>query len=139
MDGLGVFVPEPRRIEAGGKTVAVAPLKVRQVPAFARAIGPALQSLAAGDLAAVLGTHGDALIEAVAAATGEPADWLGELAPDEFLRLAAEVVEVNADFFVRRVAPTLEALTARIDASLTGRTPSPSSPPAGSGSMPRST
>ncbi len=131
--GLDTYIPEVRHPLIGGKSVTVAPLRVRQIPPFLRAAGPALSGLFAGDLAGALATHGEALIEAVAVATGEPAEWLGELEADEFLRLAVEVVEVNADFFVRRVSPALETTVTRLTAAMTpGATPSPSSSPAAS-------
>ncbi|MCB1630603.1 MAG: hypothetical protein H7A12_07270 [Pseudomonadales bacterium] len=71
---------------------------------------------------------GDDLVRAVAIATDQTEDWLGELLPDEFLPLVTAVVEVNADFFVRRVLPALNAATETTLATL-GMTPLPSSSP----------
>lgn len=130
---LETYVTEPRRIEIGGKTVTIAPLKVRQIPAFARHVGPAATELFAGNLAGALALHGEGLIAAVAVATGEEAGWIGDLDADEFLRLVGEVVEVNADFFAHRVSPALSQTVARLTQALTpGATPSPSSSPADS-------
>lgn len=140
MTDLNTYVPEIRHPLIGGKTVTVAPLKVRQIPPFLRAAGPAAGLLFAGDLAGALGLHGEALIEAIAIATHEPADWLGDLDADEFLRLVGEVVEVNADFFAHRVSPALTATVDRLTSALTaGETPSPSSSPAGSAGTTAST
>lgn len=125
---LNDFVPEIRHPVIGGKHVTVAPLKVRQIPPFMRAVGPASQALFAGDVAAAVALHGEALIEAVAVATGEQAEWLGDLDADEFLRLVGEVVEVNADFFGQRVVPELTRTTNRLTTALAGQMPLPSSP-----------
>lgn len=115
---LDTYVPAVRQRQIGDKTVSIAPLKVRQIPAFARALAPAARELAAGDLGAALLGHGEALIDALAVATGAPVEWLGALEADEFLALAADVVEVNADFFTHRTAPALEQALARVTAAL---------------------
>jgi len=133
MPDLNTYFPEVRHLLIGGKSVSVAPLKVRQIPPFMRAIGPAAALLFSGDMAGALAWHGEELIQAVAVATGEPAAWLGDLDADEFLRLVGEVVEVNADFFAHRVTPALEATVAKVTRTLTpGATPSQSSSPAAS-------
>lgn len=127
---LETYIPEVRRPVIGGKAVSVAPLKVRQIPAFARAVSPAAAALFAGDIAGAIGRHGESLIEAISIATGEPVEWLGDLEALDFMRLVADVVEVNADFFGRRMAPELSALVKRMTTAITGATPSPSSSPA---------
>lgn len=132
---LDTYFPEVRHPVIGGKHIAIAPLKVRQIPPFMRAIGPAAGLLFSGDLAGALGAHGEELIHAVAVATDQPADWLGDLDADEFLRLVGDVVEVNADFFAHRVTPALEATVGKLMSALThGATPSqPSSQAASAG------
>lgn len=137
---LDTYIPEIRHPLIGGKSVTVAPLKVRQIPPFLRAAGPAAQALFGGDLPGALARHGEALIQAMAVATGEPETWLGDLDADDFLRLVGEVVEVNADFFAQRVTPALEATVAKLTQALTpGATPSPSSSPADSAGATAST
>lgn len=130
---LDTYIPEVRHPLIGGKSVTVAPLKVRQIPPFLRAAGPAVSALFAGDLSDALKIHGEELIQAMAVATGEPADWLGGLEADEFLLLVGEVVEINADFFVHRVTPVLNVTAKKLTRALTlGATPLPSSSPADS-------
>lgn len=82
----------------------------------------------AGDLATVITVGGEDLVRAVAIATDQTEDRLGELLPDEFLALVTAVVDVNADFFVRRVLPALNAATETTLATL-GVTPLLSSSP----------
>ena len=107
MTNLTTYIPEVRHPMIGGKNVTVAPLKVRQIPAFTRAITPVMGLLTGGNLLAAVASAGDDLIQAVSIATDEPATWIGDLEADEFLQLAAKVLEVNADFFVHRVAPAM--------------------------------
>lgn len=125
---LDTYIPLERVIQAGGKNISVSPLRVRQIPAFARAIAPAVPALSGGDLAGAVGAHGDSLIRAVCVATSEAEDWVGDLMPDEFMALCVVVIEVNADFFSRRVVPTLmQASEATRKALMAGEMPSPSS------------
>lgn len=125
---LDTYFPEPRRLLIAGKQVSIAEVKPKLLPPFLRAIGPALAPLAAGNLIDAFGTHGERVIEAVAIATGESAEWLGDLALDDFILIFGEVAEVNTRFFVLSVMPALNEAMARITAALTlGETPSQSS------------
>lgn len=127
---LDVYIPAPRLVSAGGKDLAILPLRVRQIPAFTRYVSPVIAPLAGGDLLTAIATGGDDLVRAVAVATGESEDWLADLYPDDFLAITTAVVEVNADFFARRVLPALTAATETTLATL-GVTPSPNSARAG--------
>lgn len=135
---LDTYVIDVRQLLVAGKSVGIAPLKVRQIPAFTRAVGPVLAPLLAGDLMSAVAQGGDDLVRAAAIATGESVEWLGELLPDEFLTLLANVIEVNADFFVQRVLPTLNAAAEKTQAIL-GATPSLSSAPTDTASPASST
>lgn len=130
MSGLETYVPTACSLEVGGKTLSFGPMRVRQIPGFVAALAPALHLITAGQLLAAVSAHGDALIRASAIASGEPEDWIGELMPDDFVRLVTEVIEVNASFFVARVMPAMtraEGLMTRLTAhAMTGATPLPS-------------
>jgi hypothetical protein len=119
---------DAREVFAGGRTLTVRPLSLRQIPGVARALRPLAPVLAAGLDLLSLAEHLDDVVAALAAATGEPPDWLWGIAPEELLALAGAVVEVNADFFSRRLAPALVAATARLPgAPADGAAPSPGS------------
>lgn len=123
--GLEAYVPQPRSVQAGGTVVQVLPLRIRQIPQFVRCIGPSLEPIARGQLLAAVTAGGEQLVQALAIATGQTEEWVGELLPDEFLQLFSAVVEVNGDFFVQRVMPALTEATNATAATL-GATPSPS-------------
>ncbi|WP_124982707.1 hypothetical protein [Ralstonia solanacearum] len=112
MSDLDKLVPQAFEITLAGETVSVKPLKVGQMPAFLRAITPVMQQIGGDgiDWLALFGERGDDLLAAVAIAVGKPRAWVDDLAADEAILLAAKVIEVNADFFTRRVMPKLDGL-----------------------------
>lgn len=111
----------------------IQPVKVRDLPAFLAAVEPIARELAAGDLLAALARHADAVITATAIGAGVERAWLEEQTPDVLVELAARVLEVNADFFVRQVLPTVERAAQVLAATVSGGTSgSPASSPAAS-------
>lgn len=109
MNDLDTLVPHGAEVTLAGETLHILPLKVGQMPAFVRAISPMMQQLARNhiDWLELFGMHGDALLTAVSIATGKPRTWIDALDADEAIVLAAKVIEVNADFFTRKVMPRL--------------------------------
>lgn len=124
MNDLDVIKPEPAAVEFGGKLVHITPLKVGQLPAFARAIKPlgaAIEEVATGrralDLQALLGMvadHGDAVIEATAIGSGVARETLNDATPDQLIELAVAVLKVNADFLRGRLTPAVVAAAAKV-------------------------
>lgn len=98
-----------KTVTIDGRAITVAPIKIRQLPAFVRAVEPIAKALAQGDVLAALAQHAEALIEAVCIGAGIERAWLEEREADVLVELAAEVIEVNADFFVQRILPKIEA------------------------------
>lgn len=128
-DELAVLLRENQPLEVGGKTVTVRPIRLRVLSPFAQAILPIANAVAPmvdglRDVAAirldvlnlqdVVVWHGPDLIRALSLATGETEEWVGELDLDETVQLAAEVLAVNADFFVKRLVPTIKGALGRI-------------------------
>lgn len=143
---LDQVFPATREVAVAGRTVVVAPLRMGQLaqvlpllgqlqPAIERHVrlgaaadGSPLALIAWGPL---LAEAGAAVLELTRLAAGLTRDDWSDLLPDDALRLAAAVVEVNGDFFARRVAPALTEATRAVRALSTGPAPStPSSAPA---------
>lgn len=127
--------PLPVSIEIRGEMLDLTPLRVGELPAFVRAIRPfAAQLTTAVDWLGLFADHGEALLEALALASRCPRLWIEGLALDEAIRLAEALLEVNADFFIRRVSPEIDRVARRLAArthAIVGRMPSSaSSPPA---------
>ena len=122
-DTFAALPPVPVSLVIGGERLELTPLRVGDVPAFARAVQPVAASLSASpDWLALLAEHGEAVIAAVAIATRRPVDWVAGLELDEAVRLAEAVFEVNADFFIRRLLPSVTQAAARIGQTLEHQT-----------------
>lgn len=96
------------------------PVKVRDLPRFLAAIEPVAKDLATGDLMGAIMRHADRVIEATAIGAGVERAWLEEQTPDVLVDLAAQVVEVNADFFVRQALPRVTRLAEHIAQTSSG-------------------
>ena len=139
MEELNALFPRPKVVTLQGGPVEVWPLRARQFGPFARAVGPLLDEfnrlaalarpvdggwtvdLAPAGWAALISAHADTVIRAVAVALEKKPEEIGALFLDELVSLAATVVEVNADFFARRLLPTAMAAMGK---ALAGPTPS---------------
>ena len=123
-DTFAALPPVPVTLVIGGERLDLTPLKVGDVPAFARAVQPVAASLSASpDWLALLAEHGEAVIDAVAIASRRPPEWVTNLALDDAVRLAEAVFEVNADFFIQRVLPSLTEAATRVSQTLGARIP----------------
>lgn len=125
---LDALPPVPETVLIAGETLEIVPLKVGELPAFVRAIRPFAQALTQEvDWLALFGSRGEDLVQALAIACRRPKAWVEELELDEAIRLAEAVFEVNADFFIRKVAPMATFAAERIGRRLTGPIPSSAS------------
>ncbi|HCF7066350.1 hypothetical protein P3764_01970 [Pseudomonas aeruginosa] len=126
---LDVLVPQAQVLELAGQRLTIRALVVGELPAMLKAVRPFAEQLTGEpDWLALLCDHGDALLAALALASRQPRDWVDALALDEAITLAAAVFEVNADFFVRRVAPKVgdlaQSLNGQQNRRSAGSTPS---------------
>lgn len=125
-DTFAALPPVPTSVVVGGERIDLTPLKVGEVPAFARAVQPVASHLSASpDWLALLAEHGEALIDAVAIASRRPKEWVTALDLDDAVRLVEAVFEVNADFFIQRVLPRLTEAAARVAQTASAQTPGP--------------
>lgn len=79
---------------------------------FAAAVRPIAQDLlealsGSGDLLVTCELHGDRMIDACEAA-GIDRNLLESATPDEFIKLAVVIMEVNSDFFINRLLPQMK-------------------------------
>ncbi|AZV94410.1 hypothetical protein CBF45_12335 [Bordetella sp. J329] len=122
---LDVLVPQDQELELAGQRLTISPLVVGELPAMLKAVRPFAEQLTGEpDWLALLCDHGNALLAALALASRQPREWVDALALDDAITLAASVFEVNADFFVRRVAPKVGDLAQSLNGRLAGSTPS---------------
>lgn len=110
--------------------VVVKALKVGQIPAFARAVRPLtaeVEALIAGGLSVaavlqMLEQHTDKVVEALAAATGAPADALNDSSIEQIGELLLAVLAANKDFLRGRLTAALRT-AAKVNPGA-GQTPS---------------
>ena len=98
--------------------MTITPVKVRHLPAFLRACEPIASALMAGDLQSVLLHHADDLITATALGADVDRAWLEDQTAEVLVDLAAQVIEVNVDFFVQTLLPRINAAADRISAAM---------------------
>lgn len=111
------------------------PVKVRDLPAFLKALEPVARAIADGDVVGAITRHADGVITATAIGAGVDREWLADQTPDVLAELAAQVLEVNADFFARAVLPPLTRVLehlAQTPAVSGGTSGSPGSSPSAS-------
>ena len=100
-DALSVLTVEPRTVPlAGGRRLVLEPVRVRQMPAFLAALGPARGQIAGmADAWDLIAEHGECLSEALALACSVPRADIDALLPAEYLAALEAMLEANADFF----------------------------------------
>lgn len=137
MDDLDVLEPAAVEVAYRGERLQVRPLTIGAVPRLIRAARPITDALMeapwlrgeGGEGAFVQGVmdlleqHADDACRAVAVCMDRDVEWVqgGDFA--EFFELASGVLEVNRDFFTRRIASRLGGLLAMAR----GAGPTPSS------------
>lgn len=126
------FPPVPQVVTVAGTALELTPIRLGELPRILAAVRPIAADLSAEpDWLALLARHGEAVLELLALATRRDRAWIEGLALDEAVTLAAAVFEVNADFFVRQVAPSIAQVGERLAPILSaGTMPSPGSSPA---------
>lgn len=126
MSAFDAFPPAPVMLDVGGESLEITPIRVGEVPALIKAVRPFAGQLSAEpDWLVLLAEHGESLLCALAVAARRERAWVERLSLDDAVRLAAALFEVNADFFVRRIAPKVGDLAQRLNGRLAGLTPSP--------------
>lgn len=125
---LDALPPVPTSLVVGGESLEITPLKVGELPAFARAVRPlAAQLTADPDWLRLLSEDGEALLLALAIACRRPPDWVAALGVDEAIRLAEAVFAANTDFFIQRVVPEITRVGQQIQRRIPGVMPLPGS------------
>lgn len=126
-------------VQIAGQAREIRPLGLYQLPAFVRALKPALPKVMAaiGEsgsinpliVADLLADHGEDLIEAVRLAIGLSKVEMQSAGIDEVLEAVPVVLKINRDFFIRRLVPALQrAAVAAAEARAPGDGPTSSMP-----------
>lgn len=108
-----IFNTPTKTVTFAGSDVTIKPITMGRLSQFSAAIAPIASEVMGaidgnGDMISAIINHSDRLIDAVHVATGIDKNALNDCLPDEFLGLAAAVIEINTDFFARRLLPSLK-------------------------------
>lgn len=109
-------------VEIPLRTLYVTEIRVAEFSAMLRACETVFEMIAALDVRAAMLRDPDAVINVITVGSRLPRSEIEALALDELLRLGAAVLQVNADFFVHRLAPLFVEVSARVTKVLGGST-----------------
>lgn len=118
MSDLDIIFPNGIELELSGKQVTVKKFKFGQLPKVMKALKtiaePAIAAIQKGqqpDLALFMEIGADIsgdLMQLMADCIGQPLSFIEDLDPDEGIKLISAFLEVNADFFIKKVLPELK-------------------------------
>ncbi len=124
-NNFSALPPVATSIIINDEAIEIIPIRMGELPAFTRAVQPLAAHLSTSpDWLVLIAENGEALIDALAIATRRPREWIAALELDDAIKLASEVFEVNADFFIQRLLPSVTEAAARLEARMPGRMPS---------------
>lgn len=122
------FPPVPQVVTVAGVAVELTPIRLGELPRLLAIVRPLAEDLTHDpDWMALLGRHGEAVLDLLAITTRRERAWINDLPLDDAVQLAAAVFEVNADFFVAHVVPAIQGAAQRLAPTLRtlGTSPSP--------------
>jgi hypothetical protein len=113
---VSLLFPQGKEIEIKGEKLVIKPFGFGKFPKVVKLMKDFTPpkdgtSVTMGNIAEMLADNSEAVMELSVLATGKPREWFDSVAMDEGVVLLKTIVEVNADFFVKRLQPrTLEAI-----------------------------
>lgn len=116
--------------------ITVEAVRMRNLQALATAVQPIVGDVldaveGRGDWLALVVDHTGRMCEALRCCSDATADQIAELSPAQFIELLSVAVELNTDFFIRRLMPAvrtrMESLRTTLGAAMqnSGTMPSP--------------
>jgi len=134
---MDILFPEGKILTIGGEEITIKPLTFGQIPKASKMVAPIIKAMAKSELAGdsvidmagnwvdILAIGGDDLINLIGWAIGKDRAWFDTLQMDDGVELVKSVIEVNADFFTKKVMDRLNL--GALESKETGATSSPSS------------
>ena len=130
MDGFNTFPPEPVVVTLSGTALELTPIRLGELPRLLAVVRPLAEDIGTDpDWMALLGRHGDAVLDLLAITTRRERAWVNDLSLEDAVQLVAAVFEVNADFFVAQVVPSIQGAAERLAPTLRTLTNAVGSPP----------
>lgn len=99
MDDFKTFPPAPVVVTLSGVALELTPIRLGELPRLLAVVRPLAEEITIDpDWMALLGRHGDAVLDLLAITTRRERAWINDLSLEDAVLLAAAVFEVNADF-----------------------------------------
>lgn len=109
MADIDTLLPD-RNIDVAGETITVRPYKFAQLPQASAIVAKYMNKFQAGeqpDLVALLTEGGEDIFKLMCLAINKDRKWLDTLEAEDGINLLSVVIEVNYDFFTRKLTPLL--------------------------------
>ncbi|WP_298220145.1 DUF6631 family protein [Halothiobacillus sp.] len=119
MSEVDILFPEGKTITIGGEEITIKPLTFGQIPKASKMIAPIIKAMSsaelggqslldlAGNWVEIMAVGGEDLIALIGWAINKDRDWFDSLGMDDGINLIKTVIEVNSDFFTKKVIPML--------------------------------
>ena len=139
---ITLLFPQGKEVTLNGKAITIKPFGFGKFPRLLKLIKgidtgdklPAsvegVEDMAKTDILSLITDNAETVVEICALATNLPTKAFDEMPPDEAVDLVQAIVEVNADFFIRRLQPKLLGAMSGLTQSLGGALSQGLSPPA---------
>ena len=119
MDDFKTFPLAPVVVTLSGTALELTPIRLGELPRLLAVVRPLAEDITSDpDWMALLGRHGDAVLDLLAITTRRERTWINDLQLPDAVQLAAAVFEVNADFFVAHVVPSIQGAAQRLAPTL---------------------
>ena len=130
MDDFKTFPLAPVVVTLAGTALELTPIRLGELPRLLAVVRPLAEDIGTDpDWMALLGRHGDAVLDLLAITTRRERAWVNDLSLEDAVQLVAAVFEVNADFFVAQVVPSIQGAAERLAPTLRTLTNAAGSPP----------
>jgi len=118
MSDLTTMIPEVQSVLIGGEEIVIPELKVKQLTQIVKLVAPVLQEFKDPkkpvDVGALVLQYPDEIVQLVALMLGREVDWVMELKADDLITVTTKVIEVNLDFFIQRLFPSVSQALERL-------------------------
>lgn len=115
---LAQLFPTGKEIRINDENLTIKPFKFGELPRVFKAIEPLTASLSKmfvekqvdiNSIAQMIAEGGDSVIDLMVVGSKKPREWVAELEMDGGVDLLITIIEVNADFFIQKVLPQMNA------------------------------
>ena len=114
---LEVLFPQGKEVQLQGQTFNITPFKLGQLPVVLKAIQKIIQPIKQAEangnfndpafLMGLIVEAGDDVIQLFSTILNRPIEFVQNFEMDESVNLVTAMIEVNSDFFSKRVQPLL--------------------------------